>query len=58
MDAQDFRSLQEAYNQVYQEDWKSPNLQRMTSRLGSLEQQIPNNRGDLRLKILQYTNIL
>jgi len=46
MNAQDFCSLQEAYNQVYQEGWKFPNLQRITSRLGSLEQQIPNNRRD------------
>jgi hypothetical protein len=47
MDAQDFRSLQEAYLDVYQinEDWKPVNVPRVKSRMGDLEQRIPANRG-------------
>ena len=42
MDAQDFRSLQEAYLEVYEldEDWKPVNVPRVKSRMGSLEQGI------------------
>jgi hypothetical protein len=40
MDAQDFRSLQEAYLEVYQEldeDWKPVNVPKVKSRMGNLE---------------------
>ena len=39
MDAQELRSLQEAYNQVYQvdEDWKPVNVPKVKSRMGNLE---------------------
>ena len=39
MDAQDFRSLQEAYLEVYEldEDWKPVNVPKVKSRMGNLE---------------------
>ena len=39
MDAQELRSLQEAYNQVHQvdEDWKPVNVPKVKSRMGNLE---------------------
>ena len=44
MNSQELRNLQEAYIDVY-EDWKSPNVDRLKSRMGGLERQIPSNRG-------------
>ena len=42
MNSQELRALQEAYLDVY-EDWKSPNVDRLKSRMGGLERQIPSN---------------
>ena len=59
MDAQDIRSLQEAYMDVYRLDeaWNPVNVSRVKSRMGDLEQRIPANRGPDSPEYSRYSRV-